>query len=102
LIEPEANCVVARDDRAVREGESHHQRGYASADSTETPGGLGDCDGGVVEGYPRARIDLYASLIRVPQSMDLKPERSHGLSLSILKGDDPAHRRAVCAQNFDW
>src|SRR5439155_14210652 len=76
LIEPEAECVSAGDDCAVAEGESHHERGEASTDSAETPGGFGDGDRAVVERRPGAGVDLDACLIPIPQPMDLQPERA--------------------------
>src|ERR1700730_3698783 len=71
LIEPEAERVSAMNDRAVREGKSHHECCESPTDSPETPGGLGDCDSVVVEGYPGALIDLDTGLNRIPQPMDL-------------------------------
>src|SRR5436190_921731 len=81
-------------------GKGGLQCGEASADSAVTPAWLGDGDRIVFQGNPGARVDLDASLIRIPQTMDLQPERSHRLSPSRLKDDGPSHRR-VCTQHLD-
>ena len=42
-------------------------------DAAEFPAGRGDSHGVIVEGYPRARVDLDARLLWIPQTMYLQP-----------------------------
>ena len=87
---------MATCDRAFGEWKGHHQGGEASADSSVTPARLGDRDGIVVEGHPGAAVDLDAGLIGIPQSVNLQPQRSYGISLRRGNREAPANSRAVC------
>src|SRR5246127_295373 len=80
-VEPETDGVLAVDHDAVRERQGHHQGSETSADSVESSAWLCDCYPVIVERYPCARVHLDAGLLRIPQPMDLQPERPYRLPL---------------------
>jgi hypothetical protein len=101
MVETESNGVGTCDDRACWKAQSQHERRESSADTAERAARCCDSHRVVIKRYPWTGIDLDASLLRIPHTMHLQPERLHRLHLSRLKGKAPARHRAICTQNLD-